>query len=119
MTYLSLINRNAILVAYKQPFIDWIKRADPAPHPDQGSDDFYQEENTLYLLPEFGDAKEMWQIIEGCYEDIFANELYSWYTDEDLWPENRSFELFKEWFDIKAHSMIYDLVDDEIVKEEE
>ena len=35
--------------------------------------------------------------------------LVDWYTDESLWPKKRSLKMFREWFDIQYHSMVWDL----------
>ncbi len=38
--------------------------------------------------------------------------------DEKLQPKNRNFKMFKKWFDVEIHSMVIDLVDEGIEKEE-
>jgi len=114
MSQIPLINRNAILIGYKRPFLDWIKRVDPNPEELEG---YEQEENSVYLLPEFGNDNEMWGILKDRYDDIFLNEVSSWYKDKNLWPKDRTFEMFKKWFNVNAHTMIYDIVDGKIKKE--
>jgi hypothetical protein len=34
-----------------------------------------------------------------------------------MWVQNRSFKLFKEWFDYKMHSMVWDTLEEPIDKE--
>jgi len=34
------------------------------------------------------------------------------YTDESVWPQGRTFEMFMEWFEIETHSMFVDLSDE-------
>ena len=48
-------------------------------------------------------------ILEDFYEQIFESELWSWYTDERAWPEDRTFKLFLEWFTLEFHSVVEDL----------
>ena len=49
---------------------------------------------------------------------IFEWELFGWITTEELWPKNRTWEMFQEWFCVEINSEIFDLVDSEIEKEE-
>jgi hypothetical protein len=49
---------------------------------------------------------------------VFELELDGWHTDESVWPQNRTLAMFKEWFHIELHSIVEDLVDDEIVDED-
>lgn len=41
--------------------------------------------------------------------------LSAWVTDEDLWPKNRTFAMFGEWFDVQTYSMIADIYLDEAI----
>lgn len=72
MSHLPLINRNAIIITYKKPFIDWIKQADIENSADL--DNYQQDECPIYLLSEFGNDNEMWEILEKRYKDIFFND---------------------------------------------
>ena len=79
-----------------------------------GADD----EKTVYLIPSFEDDAEAEEILKQVYSEIFERELDAWHTDEADWPENRTFAIFKQWFEIELHSMVedvcgYELIDDE------
>lgn len=50
------------------------------------------------------------------YEKIFFNELNYWYTGEDRCPENRTYKMFTEWFDIDICSSVLDLEDFPVTK---
>jgi hypothetical protein len=39
-------------------------------------------------------------------------------TDESDWPKVRDLKLFREWFDIKFHSLVLDLVDEPLEDDE-
>jgi hypothetical protein len=54
--------------------------------------------------------------IKKNYDDLFANELNDWCTDEDTWPQNRNYKLFVDWFDIEIYSMLLDLEDTPVKK---
>ena len=61
---------------------------------------------------------QRWKGISENYETLFKNELEGWYTDENSWPQKRDYKTFNEWFDVECHSVILDLVGDEIVDNE-
>ena len=76
------------------------------------------KENTVLLIPEINDYDDAHNFIKSCYEEIFEWELFGWVTAEELWPKNRSWKMFNEWFNIEINSEVFDLVDGEIEKEE-
>lgn len=41
--------------------------------------------------------------------DIFELELEAWIADPDVWPEDRSYKMFTEWFDVKVSDTFVDL----------
>jgi hypothetical protein len=45
-------------------------------------------------------------------------ELEGWYTDESAWPKDRSLATFLEWFDVEFSTMVVDLVDAPLQREE-
>jgi hypothetical protein len=34
-----------------------------------------------------------------------------------MWPENKTYKMFQEWFDVEFHSMVFDLLQSDIEKE--
>ena len=75
-------------------------------------------EATVYLIPEVESIEQAWEILEECYLDIFEHELSLWSTDEDGWPADRTFDLFRQWFVIDFSGEINDLCDYEIEDED-
>jgi hypothetical protein len=111
--YYDSINRNAIVVKPKQPLVDWVNSMEP----DSPSETGMIKEGTVYLVKEkdSNEALEKW--LQKNFDSIFQNELNNWYTDEDSWPQKRSYKQFTEWFDFEIHSMILDIEEDGIVKD--
>jgi hypothetical protein len=110
------VNRTAVVIRPKQPFVDWLNSV-----PGESSDNTLERissENTTFLIPEFFGHNESLVYIKKIYDQIFEFELFGWYTDEDLWPEKRTWKMFQEWFDIEMNSEVFDLVDEYIEKEE-
>jgi hypothetical protein len=101
------INRCVLIVKPKQPFLDWLHSWDE----DRYTLDDVREESTAYLIPEYQMLDERMEILADLHQWIFAEELFSWHTDESVWPEIGDLEMFLEWFDVEFHSMVYDLAD--------
>src|SRR5262245_37013068 len=104
------VNRCVIIVKPKQPFLDWLHSVDPDDAPLQLED--INDDPTAYLIPEIEMMDERDEVIDWCAEFVFENELWSWYTDEDLWPVGRDAAMFREWFEVEFHSLVFDVVGD-------
>lgn len=108
---MGTLNRSAIVVTPKQPFLDWLRAIDPT-----NADIVLlelTEDPTIYLIPECDTDEDVAEALRDLYEEIFEEELAGWYTDESVWPRDRSFDVFRRWFDYRHHSMLMDLCDDE------
>jgi hypothetical protein len=98
-----MLNRSAVAVTPKQPFLDWLNSIEA-----DSSLTLAGLEKTLYLVSDHEDPEDAEKTLRRVYDDIFCRELEGWYTDEDLWPRDRTYRLFKQWFDVEH----YDLVED-------
>ena len=115
-----MVNRAALLLRYKEPAVRWINEADPYTDKPVIELKDVNRERTVYLISdEDGDndkSVERW--IKKNFKLLFEAELEGWYTDPTLWPKNRSFKMFKEWFDIECHTVLIDTVGGEIYDDE-
>ena len=109
------INRSAAIIKPKQPLLDWLNALPDTDRPFTLAD--FQTDYTVLLLPEFGDDLHALKFIKKLYKDIFEKELDSFCTDPDYWPTKRDYKTFSQWFYIEFHSMVFDTVDKEIIKE--
>ena len=110
------INRTAVIIRPKQPFIDWLNSI-----PDDSFNftlEQISKENLTFLIPEYDDPTNSLAYIKRIYSDIFEFELFGWITTEELWPKKRTWKIFREWFDVEINSEVFDLVDGKIEKEE-
>ena len=48
---------------------------------------------------------------------FFEHSLNEWFTDETMWPKNRTRKMFHEWFDIEFHSMVWDMEEEPLAYE--
>lgn len=113
---MDIINRTAVVIRPKQPFVDWLNSV-----PDEDmvfTLERVSDDNITYLIPPYENPDEARTCVKKIYEQLFEFVLFGWYTDEELWPENRTWEMFQEWFKIEINSEVFDLVDGEIEKEE-
>ena len=116
----SMINRAAVILRYKKPAVTWINEADPYNDHPGITIESVNGERTVYLIrDEDADSPEdVKKWINLNYDVLFESELDGWYTDEKLWPDNRSIKLFCNWFDVECHTVIVDTVDSPIEDDE-
>ena len=100
---MKIVNRGCITVAPKQAFWDWTN---------QFEDDleFSVEdgvEPNVYLITD--DFFEIEPLIEQHFKKIFKNELSMITEGESEWPEERTLEVFLNWFTIDIGSTVFDL----------
>lgn len=110
------VNRTAVVIRPKQPFVDWLNSV-----PGEKADNTLEEisgENSTYLIPEYDFSQDSMNYIKKIYDQIFEFELFAWYTAEELWPQKRTWKMFQEWFSIEMNSEVFDMVAEEIEKEE-
>lgn len=113
---LGYINRTAIVIRPKKPFFDLMKYV--------FEDHFDEVEDTkdmcldlaVYLVPSIDTIEEMEVWLSKNYDIIFQEQLSTSINRGKHLVDNRTFNMFKEWFDYSLHSEIRDCVDGEIVK---
>jgi hypothetical protein len=96
------VDRCALVIRPKQPYIEWANRLPGVPY----SSDV---ELTVYLAPEFDCREHMQAWLRGEFEAMFERELWNWHTHEPDWPQDRDFVTFQRWFDVDYASMVIDL----------
>jgi hypothetical protein len=106
---LPALNRSAVIVTPKQPFLDWIHAADPTSLA-LTLDDL--EEPTIYLLPDCEDDADLRAHVKNYSDTIFEDQLDGWYRERSGWPADRDFETFCLWFEYRAHTLVLDFCDD-------
>lgn len=112
-----MVNRNAVVVKAKTPFLDWTK-ALPDPEDSGITLEQINEEANVYLLPQYWTVEKRKKIQEQFYLTIFEMELFGWWTDEADWPRNRNLKIFHQWFDLELYTVIEDLVDEPLLDDD-
>ena len=114
-----MLNRAALILRYKQPFVDWINAVDPGPTAHVLTlSEVNQEERTVYLV-EAEDQEDLAKWLTHHHQEVFETELWGWYTDPKLWPPDRSLKVLEEWCSFELHTVVLDfgdsvLEDDEV-----
>lgn len=103
-----VLNRSVALLVYKQPFLEWLQSNDPNPDTTLTLEAL-REDNDIFLIPQFDDLRDSVKWIEKRWRALFDSILFDWLTDESLWPEDRTLAMFRQWFDIHIHSLVWDL----------
>ena len=101
---LSSVNRCAAVVTATDEYIEWASRS-----PEETTEDeleYLRKEASVYLISEPEYDIERW--LRKNYEMIFENELWAWCTDQTLWPEDRSLEAFKKYFNVRFCPEVFD-----------
>ncbi|MBI3666602.1 MAG: hypothetical protein HY236_10335 [Acidobacteria bacterium] len=104
------LNRSAIVVTPKQPFLEWLHSVDPTSS-DLTLHDLGREP-IIYLVPECESEEAFADSLREMFPVIFEDQLAGWWTDQSAWPVNRTLDTFQAWFDCQFHSMVMDLQDE-------
>ena len=112
-----MINRAAIILKYKEPFVKWLNAVDPHEEDPGLTIEEANDDCTVYLINE-KDSENLDRWIALNYRTLFESELEDWYTDVSLWPGKLTKKLFHEWFEVTCHTAIYDTVGTPIVEDD-
>lgn len=103
----NYINRSAIIIKPRQPFIDWCTSLYP-----ENLEDV--KETRTYLISEDIEDVDFW--LAKKFDKLFTFELESLHHNKKEWPQKRNYKMFKEWFQIDISRMIYDFEINPILK---
>lgn len=109
-----MINRAAVIVRLKEPFINWINKVDPYDSRSKLTLEEANEDRTVYLIDD-AEAEHVDEWVELNFKQLFECELEDWYEDPSLWPKDIDRELFDAWCGLECHTVIVDTVGDAIV----
>jgi hypothetical protein len=113
---MNTINRSAVIVMPAQPFLDWLHRVDPTSAELKLED--LRQEPTIYLLPEYDTEEEKRGYLREYCSEIFEEQLDGWYRVPPVWPVDRTFDAFIRWFEFSFHSVLVDLCDEPLMRDE-
>ena len=112
---MDIINRSAVIMRPKQPFLDWMNEDDKEGLAD-GVFQTLGEEPNVYLVPDWEEPEEQRLVLKEFWPALFEAMLMGWVTDPSLWPKNRTQGMFEEWFEIQTYGLVDDLYQDEAIE---
>lgn len=110
----ELSNRSPVIISPKDSFEKWAKLYN------ESSDEECEQrlkETHVYLI-DWAYRETLEDVLKPYYKEIFEYELMSWNSIESEWPQNRNYELFLEWFEVRLGNDLFDLETEEIETEE-
>ncbi|MEY2921463.1 MAG: hypothetical protein RL108_72 [Bacteroidota bacterium] len=103
--YPMVTNRCAVRIEPNKLFIDWLKYIT--------DDDVYLKLESLpattFLIKDVEEEPKFDKWLKNNYSSIFEIKLNSYCIEPELWPQDRSFRVFKLWFNIGFSDMILNL----------
>ena len=105
---LYVANRFVAIILPKAPFVDWINAADPVPANATITLEDTHEDPSAFLIPADDSDEPGKRWIQRNWKEIFEQLLNDWYVDPSLWPRNRTLQMFKEWCEVRIHSVVLD-----------
>jgi len=109
---MELINRAAVVLRPKQPYLHWMRQDDDGGVADSVFE-MMHEDPTVFLLPEYEDPESEREVLEDYWPALFEEMLEGWLRDESAWPQNRTLEMFQDWFEVQMSSVVRDAYLDE------
>lgn len=109
-----MINRAAVIIRLKEPFINWINEVDPFDSRSRLTIEEANEDRTVYLIDD-AEAEHVDEWVDLNYKQLFESELEDWYEDASLWPKEIDRDLFDAWCELECHTVIVDTVGGAIV----
>ena len=111
------VNRNALIIKPKQALLDWVNRIFPEDPLFEDSLGKHDDAN-VYLIPEMDSTEESLEYLKMNFEPIFEELLFEWCEDETLWPQKINWQLFENWLDYSIQSVVVDVDNSKLKKEE-
>jgi hypothetical protein len=111
------INRDILILKPRKPLLDWVNYIFPD-NPITIDNMGKHDSANVYLIPEMNSIEHSVEFLKQNFTTFLEEELYSWCEDEELWPEKRDWKLFEEWLDYEIHSVVTDMDEGVIVKED-
>ena len=107
----QLGNRSVLILTPTKLFVDWMYYI----LDDINYNSINNLETVSFLVKDFDTQDEFSDWLKCNYQILFDIRLNYACLDKTKWPENRTYEVFMSWFDIKQSNLILDLVDESIL----
>jgi hypothetical protein len=113
---MDTISRSAVIVTPAKPFLDWLHRVDSTSA--ELSLEDLKRDVTIYLVPGYDTEEEAHRFLKKYCGEIFEEQLDGWFRVTSAWPLDWSFATFVRWFEYSFHSVIVELCDAPLKRDE-
>lgn len=104
------VGRHLVFLGYKPPFLDWLVSIDPSPLARKTLNEL-RTDNEAFLIPDdiADNSEKASKWVDDNWRMFFGFILKRWVIDERQWPPSMTLDLFREWFDVRYQSMVWDI----------
>ena len=95
---MRMVNRTAVVIKPRQPFLDWINNTPQLNLSSPVTMEELLEDCDIILLPDTDSLEGAHELLEPLKPDLFAVQLDGWLCDPNAWPQDRSAAVFDQWF---------------------
>jgi hypothetical protein len=106
------LDRSAIAIKPRKPLHDWLIKINA-----DSIRDKFDDNPVIYLIPTFDESYKAEPWLKKNYDLIFCDQMNLWCLDESKWIQNRTYKLFRDWFDYSFYTGVFDTIDKPISKE--
>jgi hypothetical protein len=114
---MDFVNRSALVVRPKRRFMEWANMIQPDGPRLQLEELPGRAE--IYLIDGNAMSDDTQVLIDAYSEDIWDQQLSAWWTDEAVWPPNRTPHTLRDWFDIQLIDVVFDADPDQPFHDED
>jgi hypothetical protein len=100
-----ITNRSIVNLFPTNNFLQWLKYIRESEYKISLS----ELEPISFMIEDFDSKEEFIDWLKRNFQILFEIRLNYSCIDNTLWPENRTFEVFTEWFEIRFTNLILDL----------
>lgn len=103
---MEFLNRSAIILRAKQPYITWANSLDDGPRYEATIDE--PDSQAVFLCPDADSVDDVLEFVGHRFAEFFDYMLEEWCTDRALWPKRRTRAMFREWFRVDVHTLVFE-----------
>jgi hypothetical protein len=98
----TMIDRHLVVFRGKEPFLNWLNAHphNPTDHEEMSLKEL-QSEPFVYLIPESKADDGAIEFVRRQAGNFFYFMLFDWYTDDEHFPKDMSYQNLKRWFEIE------------------
>lgn len=105
------LDRSALCIWAKEPFVEWLNTLPDKPDEVTFTLEGVVADPGLYLIPAIADEGEVDAMLATLTPTIFLKEFERWCENPEWWPKDVELEDVDDWFDYQLFFEASDLVE--------